>query len=162
MRCRRLCGGRAGLRGWPRARSQWNADPGEGAGQPGTCPEPSGFLQWLPEAVLAWWRIDDGPADRTWVEVLADPPELLAWAGGDAGHRVDDRVPRAEGGLRQRGSQRGRRLAGHVGARTEQRGEQAGLAGEHRERAQLSWLTVAGDDNRAGQARAADARLRGS
>src|SRR5438034_11412981 len=102
MHCRWMCGGRAGLRRCPCARSQWNAEPGEGAGQAGTCPQPSGYLQWLPEAVLAWRRIDDRPADRTWVEVLADPPELLPWPGGDAGHRVDDRVPRAERGLRRR------------------------------------------------------------
>ena len=70
-----------------------------------TAPEPSGDLQWLPEAGLAWWGIDDRSANRTGVEVLADLPVLLAWLGGDTRNCVADRVPRAEGGLRWWGSQ---------------------------------------------------------
>src|SRR5215472_13168813 len=100
-------GGRAGLRSCPCARSRWNAELGKGAGQLGTGSQPSGDLQRLPEAVLAWRRIDDRPADRTRVEVLANPPGLLAWLGGDAGHRVADCVPRAERGLRRLGAQLG-------------------------------------------------------
>src|SRR5215472_5898441 len=147
MRCRWMDGGRAGPRGCRCDRSQWNAEPGQGTGQLGTGPEPSGDLQWLAEAVLAWWRVDDRPADRIRVEVLADPPELLARLGSDAGNGVADRVPRAEGGLRRRGSQRGRRLGNTGDVRTEQDIEQAGLPGEHRERALLTWLAVARDDD---------------
>src|SRR5215471_12180214 len=112
-------GGRAGLRSGLRARSRWNAELGKGAGQLRTGSQPTGALQRLPEAVLAGWRIDDRPAGRTRVEVLVNPPELLAWLGSDAGHCVDDRVPRAEGGLRRLGAQPGRRLGGHAGVRTE-------------------------------------------
>src|SRR6266851_6771911 len=103
MRCCWACGGgEAGLRRCLLARSQWNAELGEGAGQLGTGPKPSGDLHLLSEAVLAWWRIDDRPTGRTRVDALADLPELLAWLGGDTGHCVDDGVPRAEGGLRRR------------------------------------------------------------
>src|SRR6266581_714346 len=111
-----MCHGReVGLLRCLCARSRWNAELGKGAGQLGTAPKPSGGVQYLPEAVLAWWRIDDRPAGRMRVEVLADPPELFAWLRGDAGHCVDDRVPRAEGGLR-RGVQPGRPR--HAAART--------------------------------------------
>src|SRR5215472_17037388 len=102
MRRRPMCGGRAGLRGWLCARSHGDAEPVKGAGQAGTGPEPPGDLLWLPEAILARGCVDDRPAGRAWVEILADPPGLLAWPGGDAGNCVDDRVPRAEGGLRRR------------------------------------------------------------
>src|SRR5579859_6145693 len=152
-------GGRAGPRGCRCDRSQRNAELGQGTGQLATGPEPSGDLQWLPEAGLAWRCVDDRPADRVRVEVLHDPPELLAWLGSDAGNGVTDRVPRAEGGLRRRGPERGRRLGntGDIGA--EQRCVQAGLPGEHRERALLSWFAFAGDDDRADQPEAGDAGL---
>ena len=89
------------------ARSWRNPEPGEGAGQLGTSTEPSGDLQWLPEAALAWWCVGDRPADRARVEVLADAPELLARLRGDPRHRIDDRVPQAEGAHRRRGAQPG-------------------------------------------------------
>src|SRR5215469_6061042 len=111
MRWRWMCGeGEAGGRRCLWGRSRPNAELGKGAGQLGTGSQPSGDLQRLPEAVLAWWCVDDRPAGRTRVEVLVNPAELLAWLGGDAGHCVDDRVPRAEVGLRRRGAQPGRRL----------------------------------------------------
>src|SRR5262245_7677013 len=159
-RWRWMCDG--GEAGWRRCLWAWsrpNAELGKGAGQLGTGPEPSGGLQWLSEAVLAWWRVDDRPADRTRVEVLADLPELLAWRRGNARHCVDDRVPRAEGGRRRRDGQLGRCLGGQASVRTEQHGEQAGLPGERGEAALLSWLTLAGDDDRVDQPGADDARL---
>src|SRR5215831_2890282 len=124
---RRVCGeGEAGGRRCLWGRSRPNPELGEDAGQLGTGPEPSGVLQWLPEAVLAWWRVDDRPADRTRVEVLADLPELLAWLRGNAWHCVDDYVPCAERGLRRWGGQLGRYRGGYAGVQTEQHGEQAG------------------------------------
>src|SRR5215469_8565035 len=107
---RRMRGGRARPRRCRRVRPHRDAELGKSAGQLGTGPEPSGDLQWLPEAVLARWRVNDRPAGRTRVEILADPAELLTWLRGDAGNDVDDRVPRAERGLRRRGPQRDRRL----------------------------------------------------
>src|SRR5258706_13420608 len=104
MRWRRLCGSR---RAGP-----WNAELGKGANQLTTAPKPSGDQQRLPEAALAWKRIDDRPAGSTRIEILADPPELLAWLRGNAGHGVDDCVPRTEGSLRRRSAQPGRRLPG--------------------------------------------------
>src|SRR5262249_48054458 len=98
--------------------------------------------------LLALWRIDDRPADRTGVEVLADLPELL-------GHRVDDRVPRSEGGLRRRGAQ----LRGYSGVPAEHHEEQSGLYGEGAEPARLSWLAVAGDEGGGGQAGAGEGGL---
>src|SRR5437588_13088789 len=98
-------------------------------------------------------------ADRTRVEILADPPELLTWLGGDPGNRVDDRVARAEGGPRRRGPQRERRLGRYAGVRTEQYGEQACLPGERREGALLAWFAIAGDDDRVDQLWAGDAGL---
>src|SRR6516164_8899007 len=104
MRRRWVCGGgEAGRRRSRWARSRPNAELGKGPGQLGTGPEPSDDLQWLRETVLARWRIDNRPADRTRVEVLADLPELLARLRGNAWHRVDDRVPWAERGLRRWG-----------------------------------------------------------
>ena len=130
------------------ARSWRNPEPGEGAGQLGTSTEPSGDLQWLPEAALAWWCVDDRPADRARVEVLADAPELLARLRGDPRHRIDDRVPQAEGALRRRGAQPGRRLGRHAGGCAEQHGEQAGLHGQRREPGLLCSVAAAGDDDR--------------
>src|SRR5260370_4175300 len=98
MRGRWMRGGGAGLRGCRCARSQRHAELGQGPGQLGSGPEPAGDLQWHPEAVLAWWGVDDRPADRTWVEVLAGPPGLIARLGGDAAHAVGYRVTRAECG----------------------------------------------------------------
>src|SRR5215472_12604854 len=159
MRCHWMSGGRGGLRSRLYARSRWNAELGKGAGQLGTGSQPSDDLQRQPEAFLPWWRIDDRPADCPRVEVLVNPPELLAWLWGDAGHCVADCVSRAEGGLRRLGAQLGRRLGGHAGVRTKQHGKQASLPGEHREHALLSWLAGAGDYDRAGQPGAGDARL---
>src|SRR6266851_5580734 len=117
MRWRRLCSSR-----WA---GPWNAELGKGANQLTTASEPSGNRQRLPEAALAWARVDDRPAGRTRIEILADPPELLAWLRGNAGHGVDDCVPRTEGSLRRRGAQAGRPRHGAAGA--EQCGEKIGL-----------------------------------
>src|SRR5258707_9373293 len=109
MRWRRLCGSRRAV---PLrclvVRSWWNAELGKGANQLTAAPKPSGDQQWLPQAALARARVDDRAAGRTRIEILADPPELLAWLRGNAGHGVDDCVPRTEGSLRRRGAQAGR------------------------------------------------------
>src|SRR5258706_8937619 len=117
MRWRRLCGSR---RAGP-----WNAELGKGANQLTTAPKPSGDQQRLPEAALAWARIDDRPAGGTRIEILADPPELLAWLRGNAGHGVADCVPRTEGSLRRRSAQADRPRQG--AASPEQCGEKNGL-----------------------------------
>ena len=63
MCCCGMCGnGRVGLQ--HRLHARWNAELGEGAGQLGTAPKPSGGLEWLSEAALAWRRVDDRPAER--------------------------------------------------------------------------------------------------
>ena len=122
-------------------------------------PEPSGDRQGPPEALLARRRVDERATGSTRVEVLADPAELLARPWGDAGHRIHQRVPRAEGGLRRGRVQPGRRRAADAGAGAEHDGEQAGLLGQVREPALLPRLAVAGDDDRAPEPRAGDARL---
>src|SRR5260221_7355048 len=108
MRWHRLCGSRRAV---PLrclvVRSWWNAELGKGANQLTAAPKPSGDQQRLPKAALAWARVDDRAAGRTRIEILADPPELLAWLRGNAGHGVDDRVPRTEGSRRRRGAQAG-------------------------------------------------------
>jgi hypothetical protein len=65
-------------------------------------------------------------------------------------------IRRAEGGRPRRGAQLLRRLVGHDDGRAEHRGEQAGLHGQAAEPALR--LAVAGDDDRAGQPGAGDAR----
>src|SRR5260221_6252385 len=113
MRWHRLCGSRRAV---PLrclvVRSWWNAELGKGANKLTAAPKPSGDQQWLPKAALAWARVDDRAAGRTRIEILADPPELLAWLRGNAGHGVDDCVPRTEGSLRRRGAQAGARRPG--------------------------------------------------
>src|SRR5258708_1316790 len=108
MRWRRLCGSRWAV---PLrcvvVRSWGNAELGKGANQLTAAPKPSGNQQWLPKATLPWERVDDRPGGRTRIEILADAPELLAWLRGNAGHGVDDCVPRTEGSLRRRGAQAG-------------------------------------------------------
>src|SRR5215469_10780719 len=145
--------GETGLGGGLGAWSRRNAELGKRAGKVATRPEPSEDRQRAPG--LAWWRVDDRPAGRTGVEVLADLPELFARQGELAVHGVGDRVPRAEGGRRRRGAQ----LGGYGGVRAEHHREQPGLQGEGGEHAGLSRLAVAGDDDRVGKAGAGDARL---
>src|SRR5262245_38847200 len=107
MRGRRMVGARdVGPGRW--FGPPWNAEPGKRAGQRRGGPQPDGGLQWLPESGLARLRVDHRAAGRVRVDVLADPPVLLAWPGGYAGNRVDDGVPRAEGGIRRRGAQQAR------------------------------------------------------
>src|SRR5207344_3402286 len=67
--------------GWLRclcARSLRNAELGQRAGQLGTAAKPPSRLQGLPEAALTGRRVDERPACRVRVKVLAHPPELLA------------------------------------------------------------------------------------
>src|SRR5215467_13338433 len=120
--------------------------------------KPSAVLEWAPEALLAGRCVADWPADRARVEILADPPVLLAWLWWNAGHGVRDRVPRAQRGLGRRGVYY-RRLGGRDGVRTPHRGKQSCLRGKGAEHAGLSWLAAARDDDRAGQPRARDPRL---
>src|SRR5689334_24864635 len=123
MGWRRLCGSRwAGPLRCLVVRSWWNAERSKGANQLTTAPKPAGNQQWLPEAALAWQRVDDRPAGRTRIEILADPPELLAWLRGYAGYGVDDCVPRTEGSLGRRVAQAGRPRQGAASAeRSEER-----------------------------------------
>src|SRR5712671_1639429 len=158
MRWHRLCGSRwAGPLRCLVVRSWWNAELGKGANQLTTAPKPSGNQQWLPEAALAWARVDDRPAGRTRIEILADPPELLAWLRGNAWHGVDDCVPRTEGSLRRRGAQTGRRR--QRAASAEQCGEKIGLLSQGGEPSRLSRLAGTGQDDRVDQPRAGDSRL---
>src|SRR5258706_7766893 len=149
MRWRRLCGSR---RAGP-----WNAEPAKGAKRLTTASKPSGDQQRLPEAALAWARIDDRPAGGTRIEILADPPELLAWLRGNAGHGVDDCVPRTEGSLRRRSAQADRRP--HGAASAEQCGEKIGLLSQGGEPSRLSRLAGTGQDDRVDQPRAGDSGL---
>src|SRR5215831_361204 len=135
------CGyGMAGLLRHPCARWRRNAELGKRAGQLRPAAEPAGDGQGSPEPVLAWWRVDDRPAGRPRVDVLADLPDLLARPRYHAGHRIDDQVPRAEGGRRRGGAQPGRIRSADAGPGAEHYGEQTGLLGQAREPALLSWL----------------------
>src|SRR6516225_7858823 len=98
MRCRGMCGcgmcgrGMASLLRRPRARWRRNTELGKSASQLRPAPEPAGDGQGSPEPVLACWRVDDRPAGRSRVNVLADLPDLLARLRYDARHRVDDQI----------------------------------------------------------------------
>src|SRR5258706_328013 len=117
MRWRRLCGSR-----WA---GPWNAELGKGANQLTTASKPSGDQQRLPEAALAWARIDDRPAGGTRIEIWAEPSELCAGWRGTAGEGEND-VQRGTGeGVGRRGAKGERRRRG--AARADQGGEKIGL-----------------------------------
>src|SRR5258708_37483899 len=158
MRWRRLWGSwwAVPLRGVV-VRCWWNAELGKGANKLTAAPKPSGDQQWLPKAALAWARVDDRAAGRTRIEILADPPELLAWLRGNAGHGVDDCVPRTEGSLRRRSAQADRRRQGAASA--EQCGEKIGLLSQGGEPSRLSRLAGTGQDERVDPPRAGDSGL---